>query len=458
MVERPPRILLVEDEDAVRLGIEQALELADLPVTAFAAAEPALAALKAGPADLLITDVRLPGMDGMDLLRAAQGLDPDLPVVLMTGHGDISMAVGAMRDGAYDFIEKPFASERLTTTVHRALERSRLSAEVRRLRAALDGDHGIDSLILGRSPAMQALKRTILQVADTGADVLVLGETGSGKEMVARALHQFSSRANRPFVALNCGAIPDSMFESELFGHEAGAFTGAGKLRIGKLEYADGGTVFLDEIESMPLALQVKLLRVLQDRRVERLGANKAIPLDLRFVAATKADLGELSRAGKFREDLYYRLNVVPLTIPPLRDRPEDIGLLLDHFMGQTAGRLGRVPPFVSEAERQALFAHGWPGNVRELGNLAERAVIGLPLLPAGLGGGAGASPATAPAGTPGSASLADLVDGFERRLIADSMRRHKGDVAAVSAELQVPRKTLYDKLKRFGLEIETFR
>lgn len=442
-----PRILLVEDEAAVRLGIEQALELADLPVTSFSAAEAALAALRTAPADLLITDVRLPGMGGMELLRAALGMDPDLPVVLMTGHGDIAMAVGAMRDGAYDFIEKPFASERLVATVNRALERRRLSAEVRRLRQALaSGTHDIDSLILGRSPAMQALKQTILQVADTGADVLVLGETGSGKEMVARALHQFSNRADKPFVALNCGAIPETMFESELFGHEAGAFTGATKPRIGKLEFADGGTVFLDEIESMPLALQVKLLRVLQDRRVERLGANRAIPLDLRFVAATKADLGELSRAGKFREDLYYRLNVVPLTIPPLRDRREDVGLLLDNFMMQAAGRMGRVPPFISAAERQALAAHEWPGNVRELGNLAERAVLGLPLLPGGR------APVSA------STSLADLVDGFERRLIADAMRRHKGDVAAVSTELSVPRKTLYDKLKRFGLEIETFR
>ncbi|GAB3130086.1 sigma-54-dependent transcriptional regulator [Novispirillum itersonii] len=457
MTDTAPRILLVEDEDAVRLGIEQALELADLPVLAFAAAEPALAALKVGPADLLITDVRLPGMDGLDLLRAAQGLDPDLPVVLMTGHGDITMAVAAMRDGAYDFIEKPFASERLTATVSRALDRRRLSAEVRRLRRALEGDDGIDSLILGRSPAMRALKNTILQVADTGADVLVLGETGSGKEMVARALHRFSARADRPFVALNCGAIPESMFESELFGHEAGAFTGAVKPRIGKLEFADGGTVFLDEIESMPLALQVKLLRVLEERRVERLGSNRSIALDVRFVAATKVDLAALARDGKFREDLYYRLNVVPLTLPPLRERPDDIGLLLQHFMTQAAETLGRVPPFVSEAERQVLLTHSWPGNVRELGNLAKRAVIGLPLLPGGLtpaaqaGGGIGT-------GDDAGAALADLVDGFERRLIADAMRRHHGDVTAVSAALQVPRKTLYDKLKRFGLEIDSFR
>ena len=464
MTDTAPRILLVEDEDAVRLGIEQALELADLPVLAFAAAEPALAALKAAPADLLITDVRLPGMDGLDLLRAAQGLDTDLPVVLMTGHGDITMAVAAMRDGAYDFIEKPFASERLTATVRRALERRRLSAEVRRLRSALgEDDGGIDSLILGRSPAMQALKRMILQVADTGADVLVLGETGSGKEVVARALHRFSARADRPFVALNCGAIPESMFESELFGHEAGAFTGAGKLRIGKLEYADGGTVFLDEIESMPLPLQVKLLRVLQDRCVERLGANKPVPLDVRFVAATKVDLAELARTGAFREDLYYRLNVVPLTIPPLRDRPEDIALLLEHFMAQAANRLGRVPPFVSEAERQVLLGHRWPGNVRELGNLAERAILGLPLLPGNAVSGGAVSGGAVSGGAPavsgaGGAGLAELVDGFERRLIADSMRRHHGDVAAVSAELQVPRKTLYDKLKRFGLEIDAFR
>lgn len=442
-----PRILLVEDEAAVRLGIEQALELADLDVISFNAAEAALADLKTATADLLITDVRLPGMGGLDLLRAALTLDPDLPVLVMTGHGDIAMAVGAMRDGAYDFVEKPFASERLIATVNRALERRRLSAEVQRLRRVIAGDHDIDNLILGRSPAMKALKQTILQVADTGADVLVLGETGSGKEMVARALHQFSRRADKPFVALNCGAIPETMFESELFGHEAGAFTGATKPRVGRLEFADGGTVFLDEIESMPMALQVKLLRVLQERKVERLGANRSIPLDLRFVAATKADLGELSRAGKFREDLYYRLNVVPLTIPPLRERREDVGLLLDNLMMQVADRLGRVPPFVSGPERQALLAHDWPGNVRELGNLAERAVLGLPILP-----GVAAPP------TPSGTGLADLVDGFERRLIADAMRRHKGDVAAVSTELQVPRKTLYDKLKRFGLEIDSFK
>ncbi|MFV3125986.1 sigma-54-dependent transcriptional regulator [Niveispirillum sp. KHB5.9] len=437
------RILLVEDDDAVRLGVEQALELADLPATCFAAAEPALDALKQGGADLLVTDVRLPGMDGLALLKSALQVDAGLPVILMTGHGDIAMAVGAMRDGAYDFIEKPFASDRLVATVVRALEKRLLSAEVGALRQELARQDGLDAALLGRSAPMLAVKKLIRQVADTGADILILGETGSGKEMVARALHQFSSRASKPFVAINCGAIPDSMVESELFGHEAGAFTGAAKTRIGKLEFADGGTVFLDEIESMPLAAQVKLLRVLQDRKVERLGSNRSIALDIRFVAATKEDLGALSRQGRFREDLYFRLNVVPLTLPPLRDRREDVGMLLDHFLLAAGDRLGRAPVVVPAADRQALLAHRWPGNVRELRNVADRMALGLPAL---LGG------------VPGEVGLAAQVEAFERQLISAALADHKGDVAAAAETLAVPRKTLYDKLKRFGVEIDDFR
>lgn len=443
MTEQMPRILLVEDDDAVRLGVEQALELADLPVASFPAAEPALAALRRDGADVLVSDIRLPGMDGLSLMRASLELDAGLPVVLMTGHGDIAMAVGAMRDGAYDFIEKPFASDRLVATVTRALEKRRLTAEVGALRHALTQQDGLDAALLGRSPAMMAVKRLIRQVADTGADVLILGETGSGKEMVARALHQFSNRATKPFVAINCGAIPDSMVESELFGHEAGAFTGAAKTRIGKLEFANGGTVFLDEIESMPLSAQVKLLRVLQDRRVERLGANRSIQLDIRFVAATKEDLGALAKQGRFREDLYFRLNVVPLTLPPLRNRRDDIPLLLDHFLLTAADRLGRPPVTIPPADRQALLSHNWPGNVRELRNVADRAALGLPAMLTG---------------APVEGGLAAQVDAFERQLITTALRDSRGDVPAAADLLSVPRKTLYDKLKRFGIEIEAFR
>lgn len=438
-----PRILLVEDDDAVRLGVEQALELADLPVQGFAAAEPALEALRRDGADVLITDVRLPGMDGLALLKATVALDAGMPVILMTGHGDIAMAVGAMRDGAYDFIEKPFASDRLVSTVNRALEKRRLVAEVGALRQALAQQDGLDAALLGRSGGMMAVKKLIRQVADTGADVLILGETGSGKEMVAHALHQFSKRASKPFVAINCGAIPDSMVESELFGHEAGAFTGAAKTRIGKLEFADGGTVFLDEIESMPMAAQVKLLRVLQDRRVERLGSNRSIALNIRFVAATKEDLGALSKQGRFREDLYFRLNVVPLSIPPLRQRRDDIPMLLDHFLLTASDRLGTPPPLVPAADRQALLAHNWPGNVRELRNVADRIALGLPAL---LGAGADA------------VGLAAQVEAFERQLIMAALTDKKGDVPAAAEALAVPRKTLYDKLKRFEIEIEAFR
>lgn len=438
-----PRILLVEDDDAVRLGVEQALELADISAISFAAAEPALAALKRDGADVLISDVRLPGMDGLGLLKEALIVDAGLPVIMMTGHGDVSMAVGAMRDGAYDFMEKPFAPDRLIATLTRALEKRRLLAEVGALRQALTHQDGLDAMLLGRSGAMMALKKLIRQVADTGADVLIQGETGSGKEMVARALHHFSTRAAKPFVAINCGAIPDSMVESELFGHEAGAFTGAAKIRIGKLEFADGGTVFLDEVESMPLSAQVKLLRVLQDRRVERLGANRSIALDVRFVAATKEDLGVLAKQGRFREDLYFRLNVVPLTIAPLRQRRDDIGLLLDHFLLLAAQRLNRPAAALPAGERQALLSYGWPGNVRELRNVADRVTLGLPALAGNVGEAAG---------------LAAQVEAFERQLIVTALADHKGDVAAAAETLAVPKKTLYDKLKRFDIEIDMFR
>ncbi|AWK85506.1 sigma-54-dependent transcriptional regulator [Azospirillum thermophilum] len=441
-------VLFVDDERAVRLAGQQTLELAGFDVTACDGAERALRQIGRDWPGCLVTDVRMPQMDGLALLARVQEIDPDLPVILITGHGDVPMAVEAMRSGAYDFLEKPFPADRLVEVVRRAVEKRRLVLENRRLRAELNGGGGAVQAIVGRTPGIERLRATIAAVADTDADVLVLGETGTGKEMVARALHGMSRRGRHPFVALNCGAMPETIFESELFGHEAGAFTGAGKRRVGRIEHASGGTLFLDEIESMPLSLQVKLLRVIQERVVEPLGSNEQIPVDLRVVAATKVDLRQAADAKTFRADLYYRLNVVVLTIPPLRERRDDIPLLFQHFVLQAASRYNREPRMPPPPLMQRLMAHDWPGNVRELRNAADRFILGLDETPA----------PPAPAAARGSAlSLSEQVDRFEKTLIETELSRHKGSVKATIEALNVPRKTFYDKLKRYGLSREDF-
>ncbi|MEJ2630816.1 MAG: sigma-54 dependent transcriptional regulator [Acidihalobacter sp.] len=312
-------VMFVDDEPHIRIAAQQTLELADLRLNGYETAEAALRELSPGFTGVLVCDIRLPGMDGMEFLRRALEIDPELPVVLVTGHGDISMAVGAMHEGAYDFLEKPYTPERLTEVVRRALDKRALTLENRALRRELEEHNTPGPRIIGSSPSIQRLRGLIRQVADADADVLIFGETGTGKELVARSLHELSRRRTGNFVALNCGAMPEQLMESELFGHEAGAFTGARGRRLGKLEHASGGTLFLDEIESMPMAMQVRLLRVLQERSLERLGSNQTVPLDLRVLAATKVDLREAADRGEFREDLYYRLNVVTLEIPPLR-------------------------------------------------------------------------------------------------------------------------------------------
>ncbi len=436
-------VFLVEDDTAVRKGCEQALSLADIAVRGFADAESMLAALALTPPAMVVTDVRLPGRDGMAVLRELRQFDRELPVLLITGHGDVAMAVEAMREGAHDFIEKPFASERLIAAVRSGLEKRALRLENRQLKERLGSG---TTQIIGQSPAMQHIRQLVSTLAPTGVDILLNGETGSGKEVVARAIHEASGRRG-PFVAINCGALPESVFESELFGHEAGAFTGAGKRRIGRIEHASGGTLFLDEIESMPLNLQVKLLRVLQERSIERLGSNTAIPVDCRLVAASKADLKAEADAGRFRADLYYRLNVVSIDLPPLRQRREDIPLLMAAFLNDAAQRYQRPLAEWSPADLARWQAHDWPGNVRELKNVTDRWALGLPdtlsnPIP------------NAPAGQ----ALATQVDAAEKAIIEAALRHCNGNVAQAAESLQTPKKTLYDKLTRHGISAENFR
>ncbi len=445
-------VLFVDDEPDVRLAARQTLDLAGWKVILCASAVEARAALTEDFPGIVVTDVRMPGDDGLTLLRQLVVADRDLPVVLITGHGDVPMAVEAMHAGAYDFIEKPYRGERLTGTVARALEKRRLVLENRILRRQLTAADVIESRLLGQSPVMQEVRGMVAAAAAVDADVLILGETGTGKEVVARCIHEASNRRNGRFVALNCGAMPETMIESELFGHEAGSFTGATGRRIGKLEHASGGTLFLDEIESMPLTLQVRLLRALQERSIERLGSNTAIALDLRVVAATKVDLRDAANQGSFREDLYYRLDVLSVTLPPLRARGDDMALLFRHFVHDSAARYGREAPPLPADLAARLLAHRWPGNVRELRNAAERFVLldgRGPLLPGG--------EAPAMAAATGDLPLPERVGAFEKALIVRAMTEARGDIIRAAADLGVPRKTLYDKLRKYDLERSQF-
>jgi len=433
--------ILIEDEQSVRKATTQTLELGGFSVQACADAEQALPLLHAGFAGIVVTDVRLPGRSGLEVLAHAVAADADLPVIVVTGHGDVAMAVEAMRAGAYDFIEKPFAADRLLETARRAQEKRNLVLDNRRLREAWQADPATPALV-GQSAAMERVRTLIRSVGPTSVDILINGQTGAGKEVVARQLHAASERKG-PFVAINCGALPESVFESEIFGHEAGAFTGAQKRRIGKLEYANGGTLFLDEIESMPMALQVKLLRVLQERRLERLGGNESIAIDCRVIAASKADLLQLSAQGAFREDLYYRIGVVSIDLPRLRDRREDIPLLLAHFIHAAAIRYGRAAPAWTAALMAQWQQRDWPGNVRELRNFADRWVLGV---------ADGSAADAAAASSTAAVSLPQQLDAYERTLIEDALAGADGNVALAAEQLGIPRKTLYDKIKKYDL------
>lgn len=436
------KVLIIEDDPDVALGCEQALQLEGIAAECVGSAEQARRRLSRDFRGVVISDIRLPKMDGMSFLREILNIDPELPVVLITGHGDISMAVQAMKDGAHDFIQKPFAPEYLVEVVRRALEKRSLVLEVRALRRQLDQRDQLEGKMIGRAPCMQKIRNMVACLADSAADVLIHGETGTGKELVARCLHEASARQHGNFVAINCGGLPETLFDSEIFGHEAGAYTGAAKKRIGKIEHASGGTLFLDEIESMPLAMQIKLLRVLQERTLERLGSNTLIPIDCRVIAATKTDLVELAAKGGFRSDLYYRLSVATLDLPPLRERREDIPLLFEHFMLLGAARHQRPVPETAPGRIRQLVGYGWPGNIRELRNVADRCVLGIE---------SGSPPFGQPQAD-GPTPLAETVEAFERALIVDALHRH-GSLGRTAEALVMAKTTLHDKIKKYGLD-----
>lgn len=433
-------VILVDDDKLLRRATRQTLELAGYQVMDFGSAAEALTAITPSFDGVIVSDVRMPQIDGLQLFARIKEIDADLPVILITGHGDIPMAVQAIQDGAYDFITKPFATDKLVHSVLRAGERRKLVLENRNLRQMAD-EVQTDMPLIGQTPAIENLRRTIRNIADTNVDVLIAGETGSGKEVVAQLLHDWGQRRKGNFVALNCGALPETVIESELFGHEAGAFTGAQKKRVGRIEHASGGTLFLDEIESMPAATQVKLLRVLEMREITPLGTNEIRPVDLRVVAAAKIDLGDAEQRGDFREDLYYRLNVVTLTIPPLRERQEDIPLLFSHFLTRAARRFHRDIPALDSSTQRFLTEHNWPGNVRELVHFAERFALGVTTAPR-------ASLVRPDENEP----LPKRLERFEASLIRETLTAHNGNVQDTLEALGIPRKTFYDKMQRHGI------
>jgi two-component system C4-dicarboxylate transport response regulator DctD len=446
------RVVFIDDDKFIRKSTVQSLQMEGFEVESFGDASSALANIDSANTGVIVSDIMMPGLSGLELLQRVKEIDPDIPIILITGQGDIATAVQAMRDGAFDFLEKPFAPDNLIEVIRKSLGKRHLILENRNLKMELALQNAPGQRVIGRSAAIQQLRNQVARLADTQADILLRGDTGTGKELVARNLHEISKRSNAPFVAINCGAIPENIIESELFGHVAGAFTGASKTRVGKFEFASGGTVFLDEIESMPIDLQVKLLRVLQERVVEPLGANRQIPINVRVIAATKIDLKRAATEGKFREDLYYRLNVITLNLPALRDRVEDIPLLFHHFAIIAAARHECELPTLDPEQLQQLVINDWPGNVRELKNAAERFVLlgatSWPELDQIMSIPALSKPM----------SLHERVEWFEKSLIEKALQECNGSINTTVEALGTPRKTLYEKMRKYNIDKDNFK
>ncbi len=446
------RILVVDDEEQMRDLLVKVLERKGYQVSVCGNGADALAFLEREPVDLVVTDVRMPGLSGMEALRAIKELNPEIVVIIMTAFGSIDQAVQAVKEGAYDYINKPFKIDEMLLTIEKALEERRLRHEVSALRQELRTRYHFENLI-GKSRAMQEIFGLIEQVAGSRSTVMVYGKSGTGKELVAKAIHYNSPRASRAFVAVNCAAIPAELLESELFGHEKGSFTGAIATKVGKFELATGGSLFLDEVGSMRLDLQAKILRALQEREVERVGGTRTIKIDVRVIAATNRDLKKAVEEEAFREDLYYRLNVVPITLPDLKDRQEDIPLLANHFVQKFAQESNPAIREISKEAMAVLMSHAWPGNVRELENVIERAVT--------LGHGPAVLPTDLPPHLAGGANPLEralareaTLEDLERDYIAMILQRTKGHQIRAATILGIDRRTLYRKIRRYGLKL----
>jgi len=452
------QILLIDDEAHNREALTLLLAGAGYQVQSAASGEEALKILQHTPFEVVISDLFLPGVSGIDILKQVKEDSPYTNVILITGNASAETAVEAMKEGAFDYITKPLNFEKLKILVAKALEKSRLVAENLYLRQQLRGKYKFDRII-GNSPAMQQVFSRMERIVHTDSTILILGESGTGKELVAKAIHYNGPRREKPFVAINCGAIPAELLESELFGHTRGSFTGAVSDKPGKFEVANGGTIFLDEIGTMPMPLQMKLLRVLQEHEVERVGSSKRIKLNVRVISATNANLEDEVKQGAFREDLYYRLNVIPILLPPLRERREDIALLARHFLQKSCKELKRSLLSVSPAAMQAMESYDWPGNVREMENVIERTValtdsdiIERRDLPPGIGGSDEEPPSglLCPKVTEEGVDMARVIEEIERRMITEALQLSGGVKARAAALLGINRTTLVEKIKRF--------
>ncbi len=460
------KILIVDDEPNVLRAFEDLLPRRGHEVVAIRGAEDAMRRLPDGAFDLVILDIRLPGMNGLEALAQIKQLQPMLPVIIMTGQSTTNTAIEATKRGAFDYQLKPFEPAEMLQTIAKALEAARLMKG--HIALGPESAAAAAEAIVGHSPAMQQLYKAIGRVAPTNATVLIRGESGTGKELVARAIYEHSERCDRPLVVINCAAIPETLLESELFGYEPGAFTGAATRRIGRFEQAAGGTIFLDEIGDIPLAVQAKLLRALQERTFQRLGGNDTIEVDVRVICATHRDLEQAIAAGEFREDLFHRLNVVTLQLPPLRERRHDIPLLVDYFLARYARTAGVERPPLAPAALEALVNYTWPGNVRELEHLVQRLII----FSGGYTIGADDLPWTQRSATTGDSldlacqnlvrthldschsgqAYADLMDNVERQLIAEALRRCQGNQTQAAKLLGMQRPTLHARLQKLGL------
>jgi len=445
----PKTILIADDEQGIRDSLKRLLEFESYQVMLANDGPSALKAARDQRVDLILLDIKMPGMDGLEVLSHVHEEQPDVPVVIISGHGTIQTAVEATRLGAYDFIEKPIDADRILLVIRNGLEQRKLVVE----NISLREEFKRSSEIVGESPEILAILDTVKKVASTNARVLIMGENGTGKEMVARTLHEFSSRSKEPFIEVNCAAIPEELIESELFGHEKGSFTGAVSRRVGKFELADGGTLFLDEVGDMSHNAQAKVLRVLQESVFERVGGTETNRVDVRVIAATNKDLLTASQEGTFREDLFYRLNVVPVTVPPLRKRVSDLSALVDHFLQQTAVELGQQPKKVSKRAIERLKEYSWPGNVRELKNLIERLVILAPK--------STIEAEDLPELGPGKKvddlffdkdSYGDFRSAMEKEFFERKLRLYGYNVSKTARKLGMQRSNLYKKLEKYDI------